>query len=765
MQPQPAPAQSRKTVTVLFADLAGSTGLAEDIDPETVRTVMDQFYAVLRTTIEDHRGRVVKFTGDGTMAVFGVPDVREDDARRALEAASDLQSRFDRLAGELRVTHGVATALRIGINTGEVVVSVGDDDVVGDAVNVAARLEHDAGPGGVLVGPETWRLTRAGATFEPHMRLAVRGRSEPVDAFRLVDLSPSDPEAAPAPFVGRDGELAVLLSVFDEAVSANRGRLATILGSPGVGKTRLARALATALAGRATVVEARCDAAASATFGPVADLLRALAGLDNTSGPDEAVRGLRALLDRDPDADLVVDRAGALVGAGSPGTTEETFWAVRRVIEAAGRSAPVALVIDDVHWADARLLDLLEHLAEWVRGAPVLLVALSRPELRDLRPTFVEGGRAAKVVSLEGLDNAATERLVCDLLGAAHVHRALLGRLAASTQGNPLFLRELVRMLVDDGAIRRAGDRWEMTVDIATVDVPPTVASLLGARIERLRPDERLVLERAAVVGKEFNRGALAALLPAGVAATLDAHLESLRRNELVEPAGGYWIDEPVYQFHHVLIRDAAYRRLLKDVRAELHEKVAAWLEDRTGPVGTEHDELIGYHLELAHEYRRQLGRVDPDSPTGRRAAERLGAAAHRALERDDLTAAAALAGRALTCGKAGDGDRGEVLLVRIEALAASGDIGAARVALAELQEIALGDERLTAWARASPASSPSPLIPATCSRPRQPRGRLPPSSTPWATRKVRPRPTPLLPPRWPARAEWGNARPRSIER
>ena len=657
----PAPTVARKVVSIVFADLQGSTALQETLDAESVRRLMDDFYAALRSAIEAHGGTVVKFIGDGVMAGFGVGAVAEDDAWRAVQAATAMQDAFATLGWRADV------ALRVGVNTGEVIVTEGDTDVVGDAVNVAARLEAAAGPGGILVGEETWRVTRHQAAYEAVEPLVLRGKSEPVPAWRLIGFGAAAVEAT-ASFVGRDLELDQLIAVFDDTVTAGSARLATVIGSPGLGKSRLGAEFVAAVADRATVVATRCTAASASTFAPIAEGLRSV-GLDET------------------------DVRNAL--SGSP---QETFLAVRRLLEVLAATQPVVLLVDDVHWAEPLLLDLLQHLVEWTRAAPLMVLALARPELREVRPAFVETGRrAAAVVVLEGLAAEAGERLACDLLDTDHLPRALVDRVLAASEGNPLFVRELVRMLVDDAVLVRERGEWRSTIDVEAIDVPPTIQSLLAARIERLPVAERTILERAAVVGREFYRGAVAELLPPADRHELDTHLERLRQKDLVEPEGTYWIDEPVLRFHHVLLRDAAYRRLLKEVRADLHGRHAAWLEAKGGDGAG--DDVIGYHLEQAHRYRIELGATDEETVAlGSRAADRLAAAGRQALDRDDLRSAAGLLGRALECVVPDDPRRADLLIDRCEALITTGALGAAASALTELEQLALGSPRLDAW-------------------------------------------------------------------
>src|SRR5579862_7724787 len=330
----------------------------------------------------------------------------------------------------------------------------------------------------------------------------------------------------------------------------------------------------------------------------------------SAADPGATVERLGARFGADGDRDRVLRTIAAVLGTGAGATPEESFWALRRLVEQRTRSEPVVLVVDDLQWGEAILIDLVEHLAEWTRGA-LLLVVTARPELREIRGALTDGARHT-VIALEGLDGDATGALACELLGTASLPGELLDRLPGSTGGNPLFLRELLRMLVDDGVLRAAADGgWVLGVAPQAIDVPPTIQSLLAARLDRLTPDEQLVLERAAVWGAEFPLGALVELLPAATAARAQAVVEQLRRKELLESAGSYWIDEPVYRFHHVLIRDAAYRRILRDVRASLHERLAAWVDEKTAALASEYDELVGHHLEESYRQRCELGPPD----------------------------------------------------------------------------------------------------------------------------------------------------------
>ena len=712
----PPPAReggARKVVSIVFADLVGSTALHERLDAESARRLMERYYAALRGAVDAHGGTVVKLLGDGVMAAFGIRQVAEDDAERAVRAAAAMQTAFRALVQEQAAVVG-SIGLRVAVNTGEVVVSGAHDDLIGDPVNVAARLQEKGGDGDVVVGEDTHRLVATRMTLEPLGSLALKGRAETVDAYRLVSLDPPAGAAA-APFVGRAAELGRLDAVFAAVVGTPATRLAVLLGSPGLGKSRLIDELARRHDQRATLLSAHCDAGGGATFAPLATALRAHLGLEDAAAPDALRAAIDAALHGD-DADRARVAAGvAALLAGSPAAPEETFFVVRRFLAALAGQRPVLLVIDDLHWAEPLLLDLVEHLVQWGAGVPLFVLVGARPELRDLRaPLAAPGGLVADVVTLAGLDAGAAMRLAANVIGAADLPAAVAAKVLATSEGNPLFVGELVRMLVQEGALTRDGERWTVGAGLAELEMPPTIHALLAARIERLRPPERQVLERAAVIGRHFSRGAVAALLPRETA-DLDARIEALRRGELIERDSGWLLGEPALRFHHVLIRDAAYRRLLKETRAELHGRLADWIEAQAGEAA-EHDETIGRHLEQAHELLGELGPLDPAGRAlGARAATRLAAAGRRALASDDVPLAASLLGRAIARLDAADPARAELALDWCEALLAAGDVAQASVAIDDLGRFAddqgVGGLGVGGWPDSEPLT-PNPLTP-----------------------------------------------------
>jgi len=686
---------TRKVVSIIFADLAGSTALHERLDAESARLFMEGYYRAMRGAVERHGGKVAKLLGDGVMAVFGLPLVAEDDAIRAVRAGVDMQRVFRELA-EWHVNLVGKVGLRVAVNTGEVVAR-DETELIGDPVNVAARLQDQARDGDVVIGESTRRLVSSLITLEPLGSLALKGRAEAVTAYRVVSLE-KPASATTAAFVGRDDELARIAKVHRTAVSAPAARMAVLLGSPGLGKSRLIGEFVRRTADEATVISGHCDAAGGTSFAPITRALRRFLGIDDGAGEDalrdavsEAVSGV------DADRSRIVDGITALL-AGSPASPEETFFVVRRLFAALATARPVVLVIDDVHWAEPLLLDLVEHLVQWGGGVPLFVLVGARPELRDARSSLATTGTlVADVVTLAGLDAGAAMRLAANVIGATDLPAAVAAKVLASSEGNPLFVGELVRMLVHEGALKREGERWIVGAQLAALEMPPTIHALLASRIERLRPEDRAVLERAAVVGRNFSRSSLAALLPREVT-DLDARLESLRRSELIERDTGWFLGEPVLRFHHLLIRDAAYRRLLKGTRAELHGRLADWIETKAAGAA-EHDETIGWHLEQSCQLLRELGPLDDRGRAlGEKAAGHLAAAGRRALARDDLSLAAGLLGRALPCLEAADASRADLALDWCEALLAAGDVTDASAAIVELDRFTADSPRLRAW-------------------------------------------------------------------
>ena len=617
----PTVRSGRRTVTVLFADVTGSTELGESLDPEALRDLMATFFEEMRSAIERHGGTVEKFAGDEVMAVFGMPVAHEDDALRAIRAADDMLTAVQALDEALERDRGVRFRLRIGINTGEAVAgqaSAGGTFVTGSAVNIGKRLQELAEPGDAVLGEATMRLVRDAVEVEPLGPVVVRGKAEPLEAYRLLSVQADAPGVARAfdsPFVGRHDEIGALRLALDVALTERRCRLIALIGNAGIGKTRIAREFVESLEG-ARVLVGRCvPYGDGATYLPLIDALR------------DVLPELEQAVEED-----VMDRIAALIsGSETPATSGDTAWAVRRSFEALARERPLVVIFDDVHWAEPTFLDLVEYLGAWTDDAPMLLLALARPDLLDERPMWADPEVGVATLRLGPLDGDDTRALVANLAGDS-VDEEQRNRVVELAEGYPLFAEQLVAWIEESGE----GD------DVATV--PGTIEALLASRLDRLDVEERAVLERAAVVGREFWRGAVTALSPQNELAAVNRHLMSLVRKGLVRRAPSDLPREDALRFHHVLIRDVTYAGIPKSVRADLHERAADWLERRAD----EPNEVVGYHLEQAHGYRSELGPVDRAvRRLGMEAGERLGRAGMRALARGDSRAAVNLLGRA----------------------------------------------------------------------------------------------------------------------
>jgi class 3 adenylate cyclase/tetratricopeptide (TPR) repeat protein len=638
----PARDEVRKTVTILFADVVSSTALGDRLDPEALRRVMASYFDEARAAIERHGGTVEKFIGDAVMAVFGIPTVHEDDALRAVRAADELRASLEPLNAELERHSGVTLEIRIGLNTGEVVAGQGETLVTGDAVNVAKRLEEAAGPGEILIGGPTQRLVRNAVEAEDVEPLALKGKSGPVEAFRLVSVREGIPERErrlDSPMVGRERERALLRQAYDRTVEDRACQLFTVLGAAGVGKSRLVAEFLDDLGDEATVVRGRClPYGEGIAFWPLLEIVRRLYG-------DEPVPAIAGELEGERDAQLIAERVGAAVGlAEGAGGAEETAWSVRRLFEALAQARPLVVVFDDIQWGEPAFLQLVEHIADLSRDAPILVVCMARPELLDANPGWGGGKFNATSVLLEPLDERESTELLENLLGQQEL-AAIRARIAEAAEGNPLFVEEMLAMLIDDGVLERLNGGWTTSGDFDSIAVPPSIQALLSARLERLAEPERAVVGCASIEGKVFHRGAVASLFGEEVA----SHLHALVRKELVRPEAAEVPGEDAFRFRHLLIRDAAYESLPKERRAELHAQFAAWLQGAVGERAPEYDEVLGYHLERAYRFRHELGPPDDEARSlGLRAGEHLGSAGERAFARGDAAAVVGILGRAV---------------------------------------------------------------------------------------------------------------------
>jgi len=694
----PVPHVARKTVTVVFCDVVGSTPLADRLDPESVRAVMTRFFRQMRVALERHGGTVEKYIGDAVMAVFGVPLLHEDDAFRAVRAAQAMREELDALNVDLHARFGVHVQTRIGVNTGEVVVgdaAAGQALVVGDTVNLAARLEQAAATGEILLGPATYALVRDRVIAEPTAPLELKGKAGSVVAYRLYSVGPRPDELGSRPdplLVGRDGELEVLGSMFDLAVADRSCVLVTILGPAGIGKSRLAREFVSTMKPDALVLRARClPYGDGITFWPVANLVKEASGVVDDDGRDDVRSKIHAAMAGCSDAALITERVSDVTGvADATGGLQETFWAIRRFLEWVGRDRPLAVILDDLQWAEPTFLDLVEYLAGWSRDVAMLLLCLARSDLLDNRPAWGSGVANASILPLGPLNDRESERLVSELLGGTHLDERAFDRIAESAGGNPLFLEEMLRMLDDDGLLRREEGHWLATTDLGDVRIPESIHALLGARLDRLSEKERLVIRSAAVAGKVFWWGAIEELVAEPVRAHVGSALQTLVRKDLIRPEPSTLAGEDAFRFHHTLIQEAAYRGTPKEVRAEVHEAFAVWLEGMAGDRFVELEEVIGHHYEQAFHYRSELAPVgERERALATRAGLRLAPAGIRAFERRDIPAATDLLRRATQLLPSELPERRPALLALGEVLAEAGDLGAAQAALEEAEAVA----------------------------------------------------------------------------
>jgi class 3 adenylate cyclase len=696
-------AEVRKTVTVLFADVVGSTSLGERTDPESTRRMLSRYFDTMRRVIERHGGTVEKFIGDAVMAVFGIPTLHEDDAQRAVRAAHEMRSAVELLNEELASASWNPIALRIGVNTGEVVAgeaTAGHTLVTGDAVNIAARLEQAAEPGQVLLGGTTHGLVRSQVEAEPMPPLELKGKAERVEAFRLISVGEQGQiRRHDTPLVGRARELHSLEEAFDRATEEQACYLFTLLGTAGVGKSRLVHEFLGRMRERAGVLRARClPYGEGITFWPVIELAKAAAGIEQNEPPASAVRKLRALLAGTPDRDPILDRVCPTIGLSDDVVaTEETFWGVRKFLEAVATTKPLIVVIDDLQWAEPTMLDLVDHVADWSREAPILFLAIARPELLDGRPHWGGGKLNATTILLEPLGPEDSARLIGNLVDDEEVAKSVQRRIGETAEGNPLFVEELVAMLVDQGILRRNNGGWQAVEDLLTVSVPPSITALVAARLDHLEPMERDLIGRASVVGKIFQRSAVAELSTPEGRGDLGTRLMTLVRKELVRPDRSATVGDEAFRFRHLLVRDAAYASLTKEQRADLHARFADWLERIAADRLLEYEEVIAYHLEQAHRYRSELGLTDDLTfALAERAAARLRAAGTRAEARNDLHAAGNLLSRAAAI-TSNDRERVDLLLRVADSRAITGDMAGANATYHDARVFAneIGNETL----------------------------------------------------------------------
>jgi class 3 adenylate cyclase len=684
--------EERRIVTVLFADIANSTPLADVLDPEELRGLLAAFFAAMSREIHRHGGTVEKYIGDAVMAVFGLPTAHEDDPIRALRAALSMRSALARFNDERRGTGPAATAIqmRIGINTGEVVAAGGtveadgrDFLVTGDAVNVAARLEQEAPQDAIIVGARTYRATRGAVQYRALQPVAVRGKARPVPAWEALDLVEQSQVPAPRPrgldgsqppLVGREQEMDLLRTVFARAVAERRPHAVTVLGVPGIGKTRLVREFVSAVVEHPGPVEAEAapqppDVMASdvplllesrcppygegITYWPLADILRKYCGLAGLGSADRArdlllanVRHVLRAARRGEDAIVIAaflghtigietpERRQALLPADAQQLREGLFRAWRVFFEALATVRPVILLIDDIHWADDALLDLLATIPSRLGDVALLLLTPARPELRDRRPEWGGGQPNELTLELEPLSDVASAQLVNMLLPGAGVPDSLRRGILTKAEGNPFYVEEIIRMLADrgilvleDGSAGAPGDpvdsrcgwriaeEWQTSTEVVDPVIPDTVQGVLAARLDLLAPSERALLQHASIIGRQFWTSALSALAIGMSRKAIEAQIAPLVRKGMIQPSDHVSplvpAGESVYTFQHALTREVTYATIPRARRANEHARLAAWLEQRARGKADTYVELIAHHY-LA--FYRQASHTDPRS-------------------------------------------------------------------------------------------------------------------------------------------------------
>ena len=651
----------RRRVTCLVADLAGSAQLGELLDPEILRPLLLRCHRAMRTSCEAYGGAVRDSSDERVVAVFGAPVAHEDDALRAVLAAVEIRAKLAELNEELEPIFGVELSARTGLNTGEVLTPGREDaeaHFLGSAGSIAARLEEAAAPGEILLGEATRSVVGDAVRAELSL-LTVSTEPTPVRAFRLVEVVPVASPIRPrveTPFLGRERELRLLRDTFERSVAESGCHLVTVLGEPGIGKSRLVRELRPLLESEATFLVGRCPAYGEGiTYWPVREMVVQAAG---PGAIGELVRELE-------DGAAVARSVAAALGLEEGVAGEETLWAFRRLFAEIARTRPLVLVFEDVHHGQPALVDLVDHLATWIRDAPVLLLCLARPELLDARPAWAGGQRNAASLTLGPLSAEESRELLVALAGTT-LEEAGLAQIAATAGGNPLFLEQL---------LAHVGERGTNGTQLG---LPPALQALLTARLDLLGPQQRSLLEHGAVEGEVFHLGSVLALSEDLSRPEAESALQELLRRDLLRPEKPALPGEEAVRFRHELIRDAAYESLPKAARARLHERHAGWLEN-LGAAVPEPDARIGFHLERACSLTREVGsNGDKERDLAARAGQRLAEAARQAHRRGDLSGEIGFLDRAVELLGPGEPAGAELLPALGSALTEAGTLGEA---------------------------------------------------------------------------------------
>ena len=623
--PETGVGEERKVVTILFADVIGSTALGEQLDPERLRALLGVYFAAMAKIIESWGGTVEKYIGDAVMAAFGIPVVHEDDAERAVRAALEMRHRLEELNADFERQHQVTLGVRIGVNTGEVIAPGGPAPdqgfVAGDPVNTAQRLEAAADAGEILVGERTFAATQRAFHFgEPRM-LELKGKVEAVRAYGLVEelaeAMPRGMRGLTAPMIGRDREQVTLTGLLDETIETGKARLVVIYGLAGIGKSRLTNEFISSAGGAdpgVRILRGRClSAGHGLTYWALGEILRGACqiGLEDTGDvvKERLLSGVARILEplelQPEDAQMTTAALATTVGirlddtpeeAAGPDSIEDLARAWPRFATAYAAAGPAIWVIEDLHWASEPAVEMLGQIARRTDG-PLLIVATARPEFADEHAGFGPGGQDAVAISLRPLTDNQSNDLVDRLLAVAELPEELRTEIVAKADGNPFFVEEILQRLIDEGALERDGERWRATRSIGEVKIPDSVQALLAARIDALQPEERHVLQEAAVVGRIF----WAAAVEGAVEGDLRSSLAGLERKGLILVRPTTTVaGQTEYLFKHALTRDVAYASLPKARRARAHAAVAEWIAKLAGDRTEEFADLIAYHYRAA---------------------------------------------------------------------------------------------------------------------------------------------------------------------
>ena len=692
-------AEERKVVTVLFCDVVGFTSTSERADPEDVRARMQPYYARLRQEIEAFGGTVEKFIGDAVMAIFGAPVAHEDDAERAVRAGLRILEAIEELNGE---NPSLGLSVRIGVNTGEVVVNLGasleagEAAVLGDAVNTASRIQAVAPVNGVAVGEGTFRATERVFDYERVRPVSAKGKTEPVAIWQALSARArfgTDMRTHETPLVGRQVERDLLRGLFERAVRDTSVQLVTIVGEPGVGKSRLVWELQRFVDDSPDLVawrQGRClPYGAGIAFWALGEIIKADAGILESDSPDVVAEKLgRTVQPSEPDREWLLRRVGTLVGveADVRADQEESFTAWRRFLEGIADQRPAVFVFEDVHWAEPALLDFLRHVAEWSEAVAMVIVCTGRPELLDRYPEWAGGMRNATTINLSPLTQGETGELIGALLKRSLLPAEVQQPIVDRSGGNPLYAEEYVRMLRDRGILVEQGRTWSLAPG-AVPPLPENVQALVAARLDTLSPERKMVLQDAAILGKVFWAAAVAALGRRDESAVREA-LHELSRRDLVRSSRASSMEgEAEYAFTHLVIRDVAYGQIPRAAKVAKHRAAAAWIDEKAGDRAEDLAEVLAYHVTEALDLARSAG-LSLETAELQDAARRYLVMAGERASRLDIGRARELFARALELTPSDNDGRRAILERYAEAAKWTSKPDIARDALVEAVEL-----------------------------------------------------------------------------